>query len=656
MYKKLFEPVSIGLLKLKNRVVFTPTESLFASASGEVTQRVIDYYVRRAEGGAGLLVVHSAQACTKLDPVDPYPGSLRVDDNAYIPMLSELTDAVHQAGAKISINVSAGGGAQAMGFPYDRGMEGIETIINVAPGNVKSRVANRPVRKLKIDEIKRMVELFGFAARRIELSGFDAMTIHAYFGYLICQFLSRYYNNRTDEYGGSIENRLRFLLEIIDACRCNTSAGFPLIVRISIDECFDDGRDAKEGLEIIKRLEQAEVQAIDASAGTMDSVHMSIPPIYLRKGVLVDYAAMAKKAVKIPIIAQGRIVDPDMAEAILEQGRADLIGLSRALLADPNWPMKAEKDKANEIRKCISCNHCIDQILKGRAIRCAINPTVGREGQLKEDFEKASVVKKIVVVGAGPAGMEAARVAAARGHHVKLFEKTDGLGGGQLKLAASAPKKNDIWKNITDFYRSQFAKMKNMKVITDREVDSELIKTESPDVVFVATGAKMSDCILPGADGKNCISARDVISGRTKVKGSILIAGGGLVGVDVAHLLAEQGANVTIIEAMPEIALDDDLITRLAVLEIFRKLDVKIITSAQIEAFDSKGALIRTEGGAQKHVEADRIVIALGTSSYNPFAGSGEETFDDCRLIGDAAVPGKIEDAITSAYFQAYRL
>jgi 2,4-dienoyl-CoA reductase-like NADH-dependent reductase (Old Yellow Enzyme family)/thioredoxin reductase len=651
----LLQPGQIGTMKLKNRIVFNPLESLFATVNGEVTQRLIDYYVRRAEGGTGLLVVHSAQACTQLDPIDPFPHSLRVDDNAYIPMLSELTEAVHRAGAKIAILVSAGGGVQAMGFPYDRGLEGVRQMTNVGAGTVQSLVSQRPVRKLSVHEIKKIIEVYGLGARRVMLSGFDAFYIHALGGYLISQFISPHFNNRTDEYGGDFDRRLRFLLEIVDSCRKNVGPDFPLVVRMSIDECFPGGRGVEDSVKIAQKLEAAGVNAIDAGAGIYESMHMIIPPIYLPKGVLVDFAAAVKAAVKIPLIAQGRVYDPEMAAAVISSQKADFIGIARGLLSDPDWVNKIQAGRENEIRRCTTCNACANRVLGNLTVRCAINPTAGRESEFREIPPPAAEKKKVAIVGAGPGGMECARIAAERGHSVHLYEKSGELGGGQFKLACSAPYK-DEFKNLILYYQSQFAKLKNLRVSLNTTATLDLLEKENPDVVVLATGAQALVPAIEGVDRPNVVTNHDLYT-TEKLKGKIVIAGGGCAGSGAADRLSELGLDVTIVEMQGACALDEELITRLTLMHRFsEKKNVTIKTEHTVKRITAAGVLTVNKDNQEELIPADCVVLAFGAVPYNPLEESVKKKFKTYHVIGDARQPKKILDAVADGFMLGNRI
>jgi 2-enoate reductase len=653
-FPNIFQPGRIGSLTLKNRIIFGPTESHFASSEGEVTQRLIDYQARRAEGGAAMIVVPSAQACTQIDPIDPFAGSLRVDDNAYLPMLSELAEAIHREGAKAAILVSTGGGASAMGFPYKRGMQSLEQIENVGASEVKSLVANRKVRKLTVHEIQSIIELYGLAAGRVKLAGFDAMYIHA-LNYLTAQFMSPLYNTRDDEYGGDFQRRIRFVLDLIKACRQNVGPGFPLIIRMSIDECFPGARSLEETLQVVQILAEAGIDAIDASAGIYESMHMIIPPVYLPKGVLTDMAAAVKQAVNIPVITQGRLYNPEVGEQILQGGKADFIQMARGLLTDPYWVKKLQSGRKDDIRLCISCNRCIDRIIKGLSIRCATNPTVGRESEFAETPKPTIEPRKVVIVGAGPAGMEAARIAGLKGHRITIFEKTDELAGGQYKLAANAPFK-DEFLNLVRFYENQFAGMDNVDVQFGVTASIDIINARKPDVVVLATGAKALIPDLEGINLSNVFTNHDQLSWDGTVKGRVAIIGGGCAGAGTADRLAEQGHEVCIVEMLEECALDEELITRLTLMHRFGEKNVNIKTRHTVRKIVEKGVVATDPDGKEILIPADYVVVAFGAVSHNPLEEEVAKHFDEYYVIGDAVSPRKIMDAVSEGFLIGNRI
>ena len=654
-YEYLLKPGRIGKMELKNRIIFNPCETVYATVDGQVTQKIIDYYVRRAQGGTALTVTHSTNACTKLDPTDPYMPALRVDDNAYIPMLAELAEAVHRAGAKIAMLVSAGAGAQSTGFPYDRGLEGVKEIENVGVSEKQSQVAKRKVRKLSIDEIEKIIEVYGLAARRVKTAGFDAFYIHAWGGYLISQFLSPYYNTRDDKYGKDFEGRLRFLLELIESCRKNMGPDFPLVVKLSIDEFIPGGRSVKDSIKIAKRLEEVGVDAIDAGAGMYESIHYIVPPVYLPKGCMLDLAAAVKKEVKIPVITGGRIYDPEMAEEVLREGKADFVAVVRGMLADPYWANKVRDGQAHEIRKCVTCNHCIGRVLTQLPIRCAVNPATGREGEFDEVPTKASESKRVVIVGAGPGGMEAARIAAERGHCVKLFERTGELGGGQLRLAATPPLREELL-NFAEYQKNQFQKLDNIEIVLNRDATVDDILAENPDVVVLATGASPFLPKIEGINNINVVTARDVLAGKTEVKGKVVIAGGGLIGAETADELSEKGIDVTVVEMLDQIALDEELLTRLTLLARLERKGVKMITGLKVERITEQGVVAVDKDNKKTTIPADYVVVALGAIPYNPLEEELKARFKEYYVIGDAKEPRRIADAVREGFLVGYEV
>jgi len=387
-------------------------------------------------------------------------------------------------------------------------------------------------------------------------------------------------------------------------------------------------------------------------------VHMVIPPLYLPKGCRVDLAATVKREIKIPVINQGRLYDPDLAEEMLRQGKVDFIGLVRGMLADPYWTNKVGNGQASEIRKCITCNHCIGRIFNNLPIRCAVNPTTGREGEFEEIPPIASKTKKVVIIGAGPGGMETARIAAQRGHKVKLFERTSERGGGQLKLAAKPPCREEIL-NIVDYQKSQIMKLSNLEVVLNKEVTADEVMKENPDVVVLATGAsQLVPAEIAGIDNSNVVTAYDVLAGKVEVRGKVVIAGGGLIGAEMADELSEKGMDVTIVKRRfeGEIADDEENITRLSLLARLQQKRVNIVNGYKLEKITEDGVIASDRNGNKKALPADYVVIALGSIPYNPIEQELRTRFKDYYVIGDAKEPRKIRDAILEGFLTGYRI
>lgn len=660
MYPHLTAPGKIGKLTLKNHVIMGPTETHFASTDGMVTQPDIDYYARRAKGGAALIVTHQIQGNTKIDPIDPYPRSARLDDNAYIPMMSELTDAVHLEGAKIAALLSPGGGAQALGVPYDAGSDGVVDIPNVAPGDIACPVAQKKVRKLTLEEIKTSVQVYGKSAGRAKIAGFDAIYIHAHCGYLIAEFLSPYFNNRDDEYGGSLENRARFLLELIQSVKENCGEDFPIVVRLAADEFIGDaGRCLPETIELAKMLENAGVDAIDCGAGLFMTMPLICPTVYHEKGCFTSLSSEIKKAVNIPVIVQGRLQDPELAEQVLADNKADFVSISRGWIADPDWMNKVIAGKAEEIRRCISCNHCIgDRICGNLTLRCTVNPTAGREHKFYDKLPKAETKKHVVVIGAGPGGMETAYRAAMRGHEVDVYEKTEEICCGDQFAAASTPPGKDSLLNIRRFYKAQVAKYDNLHVHFHTPVTEEMLPTLNADAVILATGATPLIPKIPGiSEVQNLVTANEVLNAQKNAVGDVLIAGGGQVGIETAHFLAEKGHNVTIIEMRPALSMDGELMTNLTILPMLEEIGVKSLLQHKIMKFENNQVVVEQMTDHEvKALDFDTLVLALGKRPENALISAIEDTFGEFYVVGDASGTPNIREAIKNGFFTALKL
>ncbi|MDO4536404.1 MAG: FAD-dependent oxidoreductase [Clostridium perfringens] len=659
MFEHLLKAGEIGNMTLRNHVIMGPTETHFASSDGQVTQPEIDYYVQRAKGGVGLIVTHQMAGNTKIDPIDPYPRSLRLDDDAYIPMLSELTEAVHLEGAKIAPLVSPGGGAQALGTPYDTGSEGVYDISNVGASEIQCPVAKRKVRKLTVEEIKKSVEVYGLCAKRAKIAGFDAFYIHAHYGYLIAQFLSPYFNNRDDEYGGSLENRARFLLELVESCKRNAGDDFPIIVRMAIDEYIGDaGRGVEESIELAKMLEKAGVAAIDCAAGLYMTMELVCPTIYHEKGSFVHLAEAIKSAVNIPVITQGRLQDPELAEQVLAEGKADFITISRGLIAEPDWVNKVKAGDYEGIRRCVSCNHCIgERIINNLTIRCALNPIAGRELKYGNGIPMAVKKKKVTVIGAGPSGLEVAYRLAMRGHYVDLYEKSEKLCGGQIKAAMTPPGKS-VLGNIERFYDAQFTKMDNVTVHLNYEMTEEKIKDIKADAVVLATGGEPVVPRIPGLLlGEKIVTADDVLTGKFEAKGKVLIAGGGQVGIETAHYLREKGMEVGIIEMIPELAVNEEILTRLTLMPIIEESGIEVYTSHKIQKVENnKVTVLDLNTDKINDLSFDTLVLAFGTKPVRHLEESIKANFQENYIVGDASSTGNIKKAIESGFFTALKI
>jgi len=447
-YEKLFEKARIGNLELKNRIAMAPMGTSLESVWGEITDDSIAWYVARARGGAGLIFTGGIFAATTVDPLRNPLLCPRIDDDCFRTGLARLSEAVHEAGAKIAAQLVLGCGLQAAGGPWEVGRQAREEVVAVSSSPSISPTTKRMARELAVAEIRKMVELFAQGVVRARDTGYDLVEINSHGGHLIPQFMSPYYNKRTDEYGGSFERRLRFLIELVEAGRQAAGPLFPITVKYSIDEYVDGGLHVEDSKKIALMLEKAGVSGITVSAGTHGGKVPTVAPAYFPEGYMIPLGEALKSVARVPVLLPGRLGNPDLAEKVLQEGKADIISLGRPLIADPDWPNKVFQGRASEIRRCIACNECIKGVFsKSPLLRCTVNAVAGRERRF-EALVAAPTARRVIVVGAGPAGMEAARVAALRGHDVTLRDGGGHL-GGQIAMGSVPPHK-EVLRWIVD--------------------------------------------------------------------------------------------------------------------------------------------------------------------------------------------------------------
>jgi 2,4-dienoyl-CoA reductase-like NADH-dependent reductase (Old Yellow Enzyme family)/NADPH-dependent 2,4-dienoyl-CoA reductase/sulfur reductase-like enzyme len=647
-FPKLFEPARIGRLELKNRIIMPPMEPNFGSSTGEVTEQMIRYYEERAKGGVGLIVIHIV--CFDYPVGKAVTNQISADNDKFIPGLSRLAETIHNWGAKCVVQLHHAG--------RQTRPEWIEGMQPVAPSDVPCPWLSEPPynaqpRALTYEEVQGLVTKFVNATVRVAEAGFDGVQMHGAHGYLLGQFMSPLSNKRNDRYGGDFYRHMRFIREIIAGIRQELGLYFPILFRWSADEFFPGGitlegpEGSGTGIDIAKAVEAAGVDCLCVSCGNYGSAATLLEPMSYEEGWRAYMAEKIKKQVKIPVTTVGVLRSPEIAERILLDGKADFVEIGRQLITDPEWPKKALEGRVEDILKCISCNHCIGaRVFAMTFMTCTQNPEVGRE--YKDGWvpmKPAEKKKKVMVVGGGPAGMEAARVAALRGHTVVLCEKGDKL-GGQLRLASLAPFKDKInW--VTDWLITQVNKV-GVKVETGATVDEQKIKAEKPDVVIIATGAEPLIPDIPGITGPNVITYQDLLSGAKSVPGkNVIVAGGGEVGLECATYLAKQGKQVTIVEALDDILLDVEPITKADMVFVrLPQLGVKWVTKTPIIEVTNKGVITADKVGNRTLMEADNVIVALGTKPVKELEaiarGAG---VSEVYVVGDAKSSRKIVDA-----------
>ncbi|MEQ8201111.1 MAG: FAD-dependent oxidoreductase [Syntrophomonadaceae bacterium] len=600
LYPHLFKPAAIGKTWVRNRVVMAPMFTNFASTTGEVSDELVAYYAARARGGAGMIIVESA--CVSPELCNQGPAQLNIFQRRHVIGLGRLRDAIKANGCCALIQL-AHPGRQAASL-YCGGQP-------VAPSAIACPIIKEIPRELSIEEINQIGKDFVQAAHRANLAGFDGVEIHAAHGYLINQFLAPRTNQRRDEYGGSLSNRMRFLLDIIEQIR-RQLPGLILSVRLNIDDFVEDGLRPPESLRVCQALEQAGVDMIHCASGTYESGLKSVEPDCYPEGWRVYLAEAVKKAVNIPVITGGMIRSPQFADQILAAGRADFVFLGRPLLADPQWPNKARLGLTEAIRPCIACNGCMDDSFKGLGIRCTVNPRLGRE--IIMDHESRSVHPGWgLVIGGGPAGMQAALSLQGRGINTVLLERQSRLGG--LMPAAAAPPYKE---RIAHLCRHMIWKLERsgVDIRLGQEFTPDILEQVQPDIVVVATGSRPLGNPFPGDDSAEHHQALDILTGRVKdLVSPVIVIGGGRTGCQTADYLARQKYQVEIIEKRAYLAADMERKNRRALMDRLKSAGVVIRTDSEVLAIKAGRIHIRinAEECLEEYViQAGSVVWAIG--------------------------------------------
>ncbi|MBR2826128.1 MAG: FAD-dependent oxidoreductase [Erysipelotrichaceae bacterium] len=640
-YPKLFEPGKIGNLEIRNRIVMPAMGCSLAEVTGEPGPRMIRYYTDRAKGGAGLIITE----ITRIDDETGVgtPNQLSVTNTHVIGQLSRLVESVHTYGTKLFVQLHHPGNQTP-----SRLIGGKQP---VSASDVTCKVIGEQPRALTTEEVEAMVRKFVTGAVIAQKAGVDGVEIHAAHGYLVSQFLSPYTNKRTDKYGGSFEARLRFITEIIMGIKAYCGPKFPISVRMNGDDFLPGGITLEDSVKIAVYLEKLGVACINVSCGMYDSGSTIIEPSYFAEGWKKHLSTAIKKAVSIPVIAVDNIKHPSVAEALLEEGASDFVGIARGFLADANWGVKAKKGEDLYIRKCLGCMECFRILNDGLPLGCTLNPILGREFEYGEDkLVRNGNGTPVAVIGGGPAGMQAALVLAKRGFKTTLFEAGDKL-GGTVNLAAMPPNKG----MLTEFVETQKAEIEKagVEVRLNAKADLETLKACGVKAVFLATGGKAVRPNLPGIE--KAVTAEDVLAGKAEAKGDLVIVGGGVTGLETAELLGKDH-KVTVVEMLDKVGgnLYPSVVMHLA--QEIMKQGGAIAKSTALVSVEDNGVKVKdTKTEEEKFIPADTVILAMGVRSERPLISELCEEFgDNVVLVGDADRPGQIYDALHSAYNRAF--
>ena len=655
-YSKLFSPIKIGSITIKNRFAMAPMGPLgLADANGGWNQRGIDYYVERAKGGTGLIITGVTffdQVVEKQDP-STVPNPLYKPVN-FVKTSREMTERIHAYGSKIFLQLSGGFGRVTI--PTNVG-----DIPPIAPSAIPHRWLDKTCRAITVDEIHAIVKQFGEAAFHAKRAGFDGVQIHAvHEGYLIDQFAISMFNQRTDEYGGSLENRLRFAKEIVEEIKKTCGDDFPVTLRFSVKSMIKDwrvgalpgedfeekGRDTEEGLKAAKLLESYGYDALDTDVGTYDAWWWNHPPMYQKKGLYREYCKMVKEVVDIPVFCAGRMDNPNMALEAIENGECDVIDLGRPLLADPDYCNKLRCGKITQIRPCISCHEgCMGRVASYSLLNCAVNPQAARERV--NAYEPILKKKKVLIVGGGVAGCEAARVLAIRGHQPVVYEKGSRLGGNLIPGGAPDFKEDDI--ALADWYTNELNRL-GVHVHLNTELNEEEIKAMDYDTVILATGSKPK--VFSLGDDSHTYTAEQVLLKQKDAGKKTVVVGGGLVGCETALWLAQNGIHVTIVEALDKVmAVNGPLCAaNKEMLEALLPFNgVEIITGAKVTEFANGEVKVDTKEGS-KTIMSDSVILSVGYKEENTLYNNLQFDIPDLYLLGDAKKVSNIMYAIWDAF------
>ena len=638
MLNDLFSPIKIGTCEIPNRLVVPAMVTNYGNYDGTITDRYISYMEEKARGGWGLIITEDYCVQPAGKGYSRIPG---LYNDEQVAGSKKLCDTIHQYDSKIFCQMYHPGRQTT---PAANGGE-----TPVAPVNDKDPMCRFQAREMTVDEIHQLVADFGSAAGRAKQAGFDGIELHCAHGYLLAEFLSPAANRRVDEYGGCFDNRVRIVDEIMAAMREQVGPDFPIQVRISSSDLVPGGRTIAETLELARHLEEIGFAAINCSNGMYASraVNQIIAPMFTDHALNMDRSDRIRQVVDIPVLLSNRVNDPKMADTLIKMGVCDAVCMGRGSLADPYLPNKARAGKFENIRYCIGClQGCEMPLFLDDVVTCLVNPRVGRE--FENDLEKVPEPKKIMVVGAGPAGLVAAETAAMRGHDVTVFEASDHL-GGQFRSAAYPVGKGELTTFVSQL-RQNLGEL-GVEIKMGSAVDENLIVSEKPDAIIIATGAKPLMPPIPGIDGANVVKAEDVLLGNVEIAdGPIVVCGGGEVGAETAHFISRLNGNVTVLEMQDGICLDMMPMTKECLMDMMAEAHIKVHTSATVSSIDETGVTYRDAEGTEHTVPAQLVVASFGYKAYNPLEDVARAHCSDVHVVGCAVKAGNAVTATREGY------
>ena len=629
---KLFEKSGIGNMKLRNRIVMGPMGTA-GEADGSYSTNAIHYFTERAKGGVGLIITGANVVSTKYED----RPCTELSNFHHVERLAVLIERCHQYGAKVCVQISPGLGRMVFTDPFTPPFSASECYSFWFP--------ELKCKPLSVDDIHYLVDKVGFSASLAKAAGADAVELHAYGGYLLDQFHSTLWNLRTDEYGGVLRNRMRFTLEAIESIRKYCGKDFPLLVKFTAYHGVPGGRELNEGIEMAKILEEAGVDALHVDVGCYEAWYKAITTVYSPKGHQIGIVQAVKEAVSVPVLGQGKLFDPQMAENVLEEGKTDYVVLAHQMLADPYWANKVKEGHLYDIVPCIGCNECLLSGFTGKHYYCSVNPLCYAE----KDYplpEKSGEKRSVLVVGGGPGGMEAAITAAARGYDVELWEKSNRL-GGNLWAAGLPTFKQDVLRLIEYMENKVYRSGVNVRLM--KEATAEEILRGNYDKVVLASG---SDSLMPPIDGiENAVASSEVLLGKGKPGKQVVVIGGGLVGCETAAYVKESAEQVTIVEMLDDILLlanhcrNNDQALR----AMLAKRGVNIVAHARVKKITSDSVIYEKDGKTLT-IPCDTVVIAAGYKSRNALEKELDGKVKSLSVVGDAVSPRKIMASVHEAY------